>query len=73
MIKVYSKDRCPQCRMTKKKLKEMNVSFEEINVGVDSKAMDYLKSQGFKSVPIVETESETWAGFQPDRIEAITK
>ncbi|CAJ1174799.1 MULTISPECIES: glutaredoxin-like protein NrdH [Companilactobacillus] len=66
---VYSKNNCMQCKMTKRYLKEHNVSFEERNINQDPEYLDLLKQQGFKSVPVVmNSVSDPIVGFRPDSL-----
>ena len=53
MIKCYSLPNCPMCEMLKEKLKENNVSFEEIQ------DKEILKSKGITHVPCLEMEDNT--------------
>lgn len=71
MIKVYTKNGCIQCKMTKRTLDSKDVSFEEVNVDNDSGALEYLKRQGIKSLPYVVTPDESWTGFRPDKLKTI--
>lgn len=71
-IIVYSKNNCMQCKMTKRFLKEHNVSFEERNINQDPKYLDILKEQGFKSVPIVmQSDNAPIVGFRPDSLKEL--
>lgn len=71
MIKLYSKPNCPQCNATKRALKNKGILFEEIDLTKDQKTLDKLVEMGYKTAPIVESASGVWAGYQPDRIEAL--
>lgn len=73
MITVYTKDRCPQCLTTKSALKRHGIAYTEVNVQKpeNEKLVDMLREKGFGSLPVVDTGNEMWAGFQPDRIEAL--
>ncbi|WP_057766694.1 glutaredoxin-like protein NrdH [Companilactobacillus tucceti] len=69
---VYSKNNCMQCKMTKRFLKEHNVNFEERNINQDPKYLDFLKQQGFKSVPIVmQDNTDPIVGFRPDSLKEL--
>jgi glutaredoxin-like protein NrdH len=58
--------------MTKRYLKEHNVSFEERNINQDPQYLDALKQQGFKSVPVVmNSVSDPIVGFRPDSLKAL--
>lgn len=66
MIKVYVAENCRPCKMTKKKLSEKGLSYEEIPLTAELR--NSFKEQGFVSAPIVVTDSETWAGFKREKI-----
>lgn len=69
MITVYGQPNCMQCSMTKKVLTDEGIPFKEIDVSRDEKALEYVKSLGFESLPVVEIEGEEpFYGFRPDRL-----
>lgn len=74
-VTVYSKPNCMACNFTKKNLNDNNVTFTEINVYEDEKSLHYVKEVlGFQSLPVVEIEGEEpFAGFMPDRLEALAQ
>lgn len=51
MLTVYTKDFCPFCDMAKRQLKQMNISYEEININKDEKAREFLIAEGHRSMP----------------------
>lgn len=74
MVKVYSKNNCIQCEMTKKYLKKANIEFTEFNISTNEDYVNELKTLGFKSVPVVMTndaELATIVGFQPDKLKTL--
>ncbi|MBV7389369.1 MULTISPECIES: glutaredoxin-like protein NrdH [Enterococcus] len=71
MVKVYSKNNCMQCKMTKRYLNDNHISFEEINIDSEPTALDFLKEQGFQSVPVTFNGSDTIIGFRPDQLKAL--
>ena len=72
-LTLYTKDNCPQCKMTKKFLADKNVTFEEINIDVETQYIDSLKEKGFRSVPVLTTADEkvTIVGFRPDQLRTL--
>ena len=61
-----------QCKMTKRYLKEHNVDFVEHNINVEPQYLDYLKEQGYQSVPVVmPANSEPIVGFRPDSLKEL--
>ena len=51
MLTVYTKDFCPFCDMAKRQLKQMNISYQEININKDEKAREFLIAEGHRSMP----------------------
>ncbi|MDO4634907.1 MAG: glutaredoxin-like protein NrdH [Streptococcus sp.] len=70
-ITVFSKNNCMQCRMTKKFLEENKVDFIEINLDEQPEKIDYVKSLGFTSAPIIEAGDVVFSGFQPKKLKEI--
>lgn len=73
MVKIYSLPNCVQCDRTKKTLSGGGVSYEEIMLNESDSAMEYVKSKGYVSAPVVETENDSWSGFRPDKIKELIK
>ena len=67
-IKLYTKPNCPQCRATKMYLNNLNIPYQEIK-GLEH--IPELKARGFKQFPVIMTESDSWAGFQPSKIQKL--
>jgi len=67
-IKLFSKNNCMQCKMTKRFLAENNINFEEVNIDNEPNALDWLKEQGFQSVPVITSDATTVIGFRPDQL-----
>lgn len=51
MITVYSKPNCPYCDRTKIWLEHNNLPYQTIDIMADSSALEFIKSQGHKTVP----------------------
>ncbi|ETO40280.1 Glutaredoxin-like protein NrdH, required for reduction of Ribonucleotide reductase class Ib [Fructilactobacillus florum 8D] len=65
-VTVFTKDNCIQCKLTKRFLKEHNVTFTEKNTSTNPELIGHLKKQGFQAVPVVESQFiESFSGFQP--------
>ncbi|AXX65152.1 MAG: glutaredoxin-like protein NrdH [Lactobacillus sp.] len=72
-ITVFTKNGCIQCKMTKRFLNEHNVHFEERNINNQPQYLDYLKQQGFQSVPVVmAADNNPIVGFRPDELKELT-
>ncbi|WP_265458259.1 glutaredoxin-like protein NrdH [Enterococcus sp. HY326] len=71
MVKIYSKNNCMQCKMTKRFLSENHIDFEEINIDLQPEAVDFLKGQGFQSVPVTFKDATAIIGFRPDQLKSL--
>ena len=47
---------CMQCKMVKRFLTENQIAFEEVNIDEQPEAVDWLKAQGFQSVPVITSK-----------------
>ena len=71
MITVYTKPACVQCEQTKKLLTKNGLEFTTVDITVDAGAYDMVVDMGFQAAPVVITENDAWAGFQPAKINAL--
>jgi glutaredoxin-like protein NrdH len=71
MTTVYSKPACVQCDMTKKMLDKNGIEYTVVDITEDLQAYEKIVAMGFMSVPVVISGDNAWAGFQPDKINAI--
>ncbi|HEP1356394.1 TPA: glutaredoxin-like protein NrdH [Streptococcus pyogenes] len=71
MITVYSKNNCMQCKMTKKFLEQHGANFQEINIDEHPEKVDYVKSLGFTSAPVIEVDNLVFSGFQPAKLKEL--
>lgn len=71
MITVYSKNNCIQCKMTKKFLEQHGANFQEINIDEHPEKVDYVKSLGFTSAPVIEADNLVFSGFQPAKLKEL--
>lgn len=73
VVTVYSKNNCQQCKITKRKLTSMGITYYEHNVDEDPKALEYLIERGLRSLPVVVTEDDTWTGLRMDKLNNLQK
>lgn len=71
MVTVYSKPACVQCRATTRALDKAGISYDVVDITLDDEARDYVMALGHLQAPVVDTGSETWSGFRPDRIKTL--
>ncbi|MEC5178127.1 glutaredoxin-like protein NrdH [Cryobacterium sp. MP_M5] len=70
-VVVYTLPECQPCRMTKMKLDQVGVSYTVVDLSQDDAAVEHIKALGHLQAPVVETESTSWSGFQPELITAL--
>jgi len=68
MTTVYTKNNCVQCDATKRMMDKLGVEYSTINISDNPDELDKLIELGYRAAPVVITDSDSWAGFQPDRI-----
>lgn len=73
MVKVYTKNNCPQCFTTKMVLDNEGIEYEAINVEENEDALKYVRDElGFSAMPVVVAEGhEPFAGFQPEKLKEL--
>jgi glutaredoxin-like protein NrdH len=71
MVTVYTKPACVQCEATKRMMDKLSIEYNTVDITLDNDAFDMLISKGFKSAPVVITENDSWAGFNPDKISGL--
>lgn len=55
MIRVYGKSSgCPNCVIAKETLEKHNIEYKFIDVMEDKGALDFIKSMGYRQVPVIE-------------------
>jgi glutaredoxin-like protein NrdH len=57
--------------MTKKMLDKNGIEYTVVDITEDIQAYDKIVSLGFMSVPVVISGDQSWAGFQPDKIQSL--
>lgn len=63
MVVVYSKPGCGACVATKRALDKAGVSYETVDVSVDSEARDMLVGYGFGAMPVVAPSEDVGSWF----------
>lgn len=70
-ITVYSLPSCVQCESTKRYLTKNGVEFSEVDLAEDAASMEFVKSLGYSSAPVVVTGDDNWSGFRMDKLAQI--
>ena len=68
MVTIYTKNNCVQCDATKRMMDKLGVEYETVNISDYPEELDKLIELGYRAAPVVITDNDSWAGFQPDRI-----
>ena len=71
LVTVYSKPSCVQCDATYRALDKKGVDYAVIDVTQDQAAYEHVLELGAQQVPLVETETEHWTGYRPDKISGL--
>lgn len=71
MTTVYTKPACVQCEQTKKLLDKNGISYTTVDITQDEEAYNKVVSMGFQAAPVVISGELSWAGFQPEKINAL--
>jgi len=67
-ITIYTRNDCVQCHATKRAIESRGLAFELVNLDTQPEAIDALRAQGFRQLPVVITDTLSWSGFRPDMI-----
>jgi glutaredoxin-like protein NrdH len=57
--------------MTKKMLDKNGIEYNTVDITQDPAAYEMIVGMGFMAAPVVITENDAWAGFNPEKINAI--
>jgi glutaredoxin-like protein NrdH len=52
---------------------KLSIEYSTVDISVDTDAFDMIVSKGFKSAPVVITDKDSWAGFNPDKISGLVE
>lgn len=69
MVKIYTTPTCPYCKLAKEFMTEKGVSFEEVDVSKDQKALEEMvQKSGQLGVPVIDVEGKILVGFNRKRL-----
>ena len=71
-ITVYTKPACVQCTATYRALDKAGIEYDVVDISENPEARDYVMALGYLQAPVVVAGDETWSGFRPERIKALT-
>lgn len=70
-LTLYVKGTCSNSSKTKELLDSLGIEYLLIDIGENPEVVDFLKSEGFLQTPVVMTDDDSWAGFQPDKLKKL--
>lgn len=70
-VTIYTQPSCVQCDRTKRFLDLKEVPYEAIDITENQEAFDFVVSLGYKSVPVVVTDTEHWSNFRLEKLNQI--
>jgi glutaredoxin-like protein NrdH len=63
---------CQGCRLTKKKMDELGIVYEEIPLDRNRATLEHVHALGHKTAPVVEVEmgeaTWSWSGYRPGHL-----
>lgn len=68
-VTVHTKPSCVQCKATFRHLDKLGIPYSVVTLTEETTA--HFKTAGYLSAPVVITDTDTWAGYQPGRIEKL--
>jgi glutaredoxin-like protein NrdH len=68
MVTVYTNPNCVQCEQTKKWLNLNKIEYSIVDLSSDTEALEMVLELGFKSAPVVITDTDKWSGFRLDKL-----
>jgi len=68
MITVYSNPNCSQCEQTKRFLTLKELPFESKMIKDSPEIYALIEEKGYKTAPVVVTDTDSWSGFRLDKL-----
>lgn len=68
MVTVYTNPNCVQCEQTKKWLNLNEIEYSIVDLSSDAVALEMVLELGFKSAPVVITDTDKWSGFKLEKL-----
>lgn len=68
-VQLLSLPNCQQCKATQRKLDQLGIDYEHIDMSEDPIATQRAKELGYMAAPVVIAGDVHWGGFRPDKID----
>ncbi len=72
-VTVYTKPACVQCNATYRALDKKGIAYDVVDMSQDPEALERVRGLGFMQAPVVVTDTDSWSGFRPDKINALAE
>jgi glutaredoxin-like protein NrdH len=72
-VTVYTKPACVQCDATKRTLDKLGIAYNTVDITLDAEAFEKIIGMGFKAAPVVITDDDAWAGFNPEKLAGLVE
>lgn len=72
MVTLFTLPACVQCDSTKRVLTRNSIEYREVDLSLDTEAMEMVRGMGYTAAPVVIAGDEHWSGFRPDKLSALT-
>jgi glutaredoxin-like protein NrdH len=70
-ITVYTSPGCQPCRATIRKLNQLGIEYNRIDVTQDDEALAYIKGLGYLQAPVIVAGDDHWGDYRPHLIEQL--
>ncbi|OZG51109.1 NrdH-redoxin [Pseudoscardovia radai] len=72
-ITVFDKPNCPQCAATERRLAQLGIEFDVVDLSRNPQTLAQLVEAGYRQAPVVITPYATWSGHRPDLIDDLAQ
>jgi len=70
-ILVFTKPGCFGCKLSMKKLDDLKLPYQAVDVTQDEEGRQRVQELGYRQLPVVVAGDQHWSGFSPDRLTAL--
>lgn len=68
---IYTKTDCLQCVASKVTMDDNGTKYREVSLEENPSELARLKAKGYLAAPIIETPTDTWTGFNYEKLMAM--
>jgi alkyl hydroperoxide reductase subunit F len=71
MIRVYTTEQCPQCKIVKSYLRALGKEYEEYKVTTEEDINEVVKISGTRKVPVIVSGDTIIVGFDAEELKRL--